>query len=451
MGRAVRAVAFAATVGIEAERPLPVQIVGRDRHVPRVGAFGRPRPPKQVATDPAFVRDQLDAEIVAEVAQHMRRFHPPRGRNQEIALGRLGKFVGVPVALGRRAGFGGRGHASAIVPRVKVAELPTPALVVDGTALAHNLDTMTAALPGAQLRPHVKAHKCTALAKEQAARGHNNFTCATPREIVGMAAAGLGADLLLANESVDPRRLEAMAESGARVTVAVDSEATIAAAAAAGLREVLVDVNVGMPRCGCAPEDAEAIADLARARGLDVRGVMGYEGHVVGLADRAERVAKTADAMAQLASAHHTVGGDVVSAGGTGTYDINEVATEIQAGSYALMDTAYGTLDLPFRPALRVVATVIHVAPKYAVADCGLKALGMDHGNPTVEGGAVWFCSDEHITFAPVQPVTVGDRILVHPAHVDPTIAYHERVHIADGEALDASVIDAWGIDLRGW
>ena len=65
------------------------------------------------------------------------------------------------------------------------------------------------------------------------------------------------------------------------------------------------------------------------------------------------------------------------------------------------MDTAYGELELPFRHALRVVATVVHVSPKYAVADCGLKALGMDHGNPTVEGGEVWFCSDEHVTFAP--------------------------------------------------
>ena len=132
---------------------------------------------------------------------------------------------------------------------------------------------------------------------------------------------------------------------------------------------------------------------------------MGYEGHVVGLADRAEREEKTATAMDKLAAAHAAVGGDIVSAGGTGTYDINTAATEIQAGSYALMDTAYGSLGLPFIPALRVVATVVHVSPKYAVADCGLKALGMDHGNPTVEQGEVWFCSDEHMTFAPESPV----------------------------------------------
>ena len=283
---------------------------------------------------------------------------------------------------------------------MSVADLPTPALVIDAGALAHNLDTMTHALPGDRLRPHVKAHKCTALAQEQAVRGHYDFTCATPREVIGMAKAQLGADLLLANQTVDARRIRAMVDTGARVTVAVDSAETIDAAADNGIRDVLIDVNVGMPRCGCRPADAGRIAELARARGLTVRGVMGYEGHVVGLADREARVAQTSEAMAKLTAAHEAVGGDVVSAGGTGTFDINAVATEIQAGSYALMDTAYGGLQLPFRTALHVVATVVHVSPKYAVADCGLKALGMDHGNPTVEGGEVWFCSDEHVTFA---------------------------------------------------
>jgi D-serine deaminase-like pyridoxal phosphate-dependent protein len=334
---------------------------------------------------------------------------------------------------------------------MSVADLPTPALVVDAGALAHNLDTMSHERPRQRLRPHVKAHKCTTLAYQQAMRGHHGFTCATPREVIGMADAGLTADLLLANETVDAERIRTMAARDARVTVAVDSDATIEAAAANGIREVVIDVNVGMPRCGCRPEDAGGLADRARARGLEVRGVMGYEGHVVGLADRDERIARTEHAMAALTTAHADVGGEVVSAGGTGTYDINTVATEIQAGSYALMDTAYAQLHLPFRTALRIVATVVHVSPEYAVADCGLKALGMDHGNPTLQGGAVWFCSDEHVTFAMDPTPRVGDRVLVQPAHVDPTIAYHEWLHLADGPDLDAGVIERWAVDLRGW
>ena len=168
----------------------------------------------------------------------------------------------------------------------KVSELGTPALVVDTDALEHNLAAMAAALPGPRCRPHVKAHKTTALAKRQREHGHVGFTCATPWEAIGMAGAGLGDDLLVANEVLDPVRLEALAALDARVTVAVDSDATIESMARAGLRECVIDVNVGLPRCGCAPADAGRLADEARRRGLAVRGVMGYEGHVVGLEDR---------------------------------------------------------------------------------------------------------------------------------------------------------------------
>ena len=328
-----------------------------------------------------------------------------------------------------------------------VQDLPTPVLVVDTAAFEHNLAAMAGALPGARCRPHVKAHKTTALAREQAARGHRTFTCATPREMEGMADAGLGDDLLLANEVVDPDRLRRLAALDARVTIAVDSEATIDAAARAGLGEVVIDVYVGMPRCGCPPDRAGRLADAARSRGLAVRGVMGYEGHVVGVHDRATRVEQTETAMRQLLDAHADVGGELVSGGGTGTFDINTWVTEIQAGSYALMDTAYGHLDLPFELALSIVATVISVSEGWAVADCGLKALGMDHGDPTVIGHTVWFCSDEHVTFGPETPVAVGDRVRVLPAHVDPTVAYHERMHLA----TDDNIVDTWDIDLRGW
>ena len=325
-----------------------------------------------------------------------------------------------------------------------IHDLATPALLVDADALALNLEEMSRALPGARLRPHVKAHKCTELAKLQARNGHKTFTCATVREMEGMAAAGLGSDLLLANEILDARRLGRI---DARVTVAVDSEATIDAAVSGGVREVLIDVNVGLPRCGCAPDQAGRLADHARRRGLVVRGVMGYEGHAAGLEDRATRERLCDDAMALLAAVHRDVGGEVISAGATGTYSCNRVATEIQAGSYALMDTAYGKLGLPFRTALSVLATVISVSPSHAVADCGLKALGMDHGNPAIPAAEVWFCSDEHVTFVPKQPVRVGERVRVLPAHVDPTVAYHERMHIV----RDEEVVDVWPVDLRGW
>jgi D-serine deaminase-like pyridoxal phosphate-dependent protein len=330
---------------------------------------------------------------------------------------------------------------------MKLTELTTPALVVDTATLEENLRLMADALPGARMRPHVKAHKCTALAKRQAEVGHRTFCCATVREMEGLAAAGLTEDLLLANEVLDARRLGAL---DARVTVAVDSPETVAAAADGGVREVLVDVNVGLPRCGCTPEDAGRIADLARGRGLTVRGVMGYEGHVMAQADPAQRAELCEKAMELLLTAHRQTGGDVISAGGTCTYAINTWANEIQAGTYALMDSAYTYEDMPFRPAFFVLATVVSVSGAYAVADAGLKSLGMDHGNPAIDAAKVWFCSDEHITFAPDRPVKVGERVRVWPAHVDPTVAYHERLHLVEG-AEGEDVIDAWEVDLRGW
>ena len=325
-----------------------------------------------------------------------------------------------------------------------IHDLPTPSLLLDVDALDRNLVKMSEKLPGSRLRPHVKAHKSTAVARRQSDLGHSGFCCATIREMEGLAAQGLGQDLLLANEVLDARRLGVL---DARVTVAVDSEETLRAALEGGVDEVLIDVNVGLPRCGCAPHEAGALADRARALGLEVRGVMGYEGHVMGVESRVERHAGCLESMRLLEQAHEEVGGDLVSAGGTGTWDFDMGVTEIQAGSYALMDTAYSRLGLPFEQAFWIWATVISVSEKFAVADCGLKAMGMDHGNPDVTGARVWFCSDEHLTFSREDPPQIGEKIRVVPAHVDPTVAYHEVFHLVSGE----EVLDDWPIDLRGW
>ena len=334
----------------------------------------------------------------------------------------------------------------------RIEQLQTPALVIDAGLLDGNLRTMGAHLPGNRLRPHVKAHKCTELARRQYELGHHGFTCATIREVEGMAAAGFGDDLLLANEVVEASRLGCLVEAGARVTVAVDSVATIDAAASGGVREVLIDVNVGLPRCGCSPEDAGRLAERARRSGLEVRGVMGYEGHAVGIVGRDERTEQVTESMRILAAVHEIVGGPICSGGGTGSWDLNTVANEIQAGSYALMDTAYASLGLPFATALTVRATVISVnRGGWAVADCGLKALGMDHGDPSmVDGYAVWYCSDEHIVFAPTEGTplpSVGERVGVLPSHIDPTMAYHEVAWLTDGD----DIVERWPIDLRGW
>ncbi|MBJ7505616.1 MAG: alanine racemase, partial [Ilumatobacteraceae bacterium] len=248
----------------------------------------------------------------------------------------------------------------------------------------------------------------------------------------------------------------------AMITIAVDSDATVDAAARAGIKRALIDVNIGLPRCGCAPSDAGRLAQRARAKGIIVRGVMGYEGHLMVNEDRATQHTETLAAMDVLRAAASEVGGDVMSAGGTGNYDVHADqrattgVTEVQAGSYALMDTYYSTLGLPFRQALSILGTVVSSHDKWAVADVGLKSLGMDHGDPTIADHKVWFCSDEHITFATEKSAdattrapqpAVGTRVRIVPAHVDPTMAMHEHLWLVRGD----EVLDRLPIDLRGW
>ncbi len=334
-----------------------------------------------------------------------------------------------------------------------IDELPTPALVVDRGALDQNIAVMGAAWPGRSLRAHVKAWKCTELARRIAAAGHPTFCCATAREVEGMAAAGLGDDLLLANEVLGrtAQRLGAWSRRGRprdrRRRLRCHRRRRGEGRHPGGARRRHGRHALLRLRSRLTPA-ASQIAP--RAAGLEVRGVMGYEGHLM-TEPEATKAEKVEAAMARLLTAHDLVGGDVVSGGGTGTWATNRWVNELQAGSFALMDTDYGTQGHPFRQALHVVATVIAVSGKgWAVADAGLKAIAMDHGNPTVEGGDVWFVSDEHTTFGPADGhalPAIGATVRIVPAHIDPTIAKHERLHVVAG----AEVVDEWAIDLRHW
>jgi len=226
---------------------------------------------------------------------------------------------------------------------------------------------------------------------------------------------------------------------------------------------VVIDVNVGLPRCGI--EHGQPALKLARraadTAGLRLCGVMGYEGHVVGLPDRAEREPRARKAMRRLTETLALVREaglpcDIVSAGGTGTFDITgriDGITEIQAGSYVLMDTAYAKLDLPFELAFSLLATVLsRPRPEQCATDGGLKAATVDHGNPEVkgiEGASVLFLSDEHATIAlpPDSAIAPGDRIELWPSHIDPTINQHDVLFAVEGD----EVVDVWPIAARGY
>jgi D-serine deaminase-like pyridoxal phosphate-dependent protein len=351
------------------------------------------------------------------------------------------------------------------------SDIPTPALVVDLAAMERNIRRMSDyfASRTSKLRPHFKAHKTPEIARRQLAAGScTGLTCATVGE--AEVAAQVSNDILIANEIVDREKCRRAAELALQVhvSVAVDSVAGLeqlsAAAVAAGVTiDVLVDLNVGQNRCGVAPGD-EAVVLGRHAlgmKGLKLRGVMGYEGHAVGIHDRAERETAVRRSMNQLAStakafASAGLPADIVSGGGTGSYDISsgvEGITEIQAGSYALMDSDYGCLGMPFEQALFVLGTVVsRPVPDRCVIDAGHKACTKDHGHPSVKDmkdATVVALNDEHtiIAIPSASTIRVGDRLALVPSHIDPTMNLHDVVYALEGD----TIVGVWPIAARGY
>jgi D-serine deaminase-like pyridoxal phosphate-dependent protein len=351
-------------------------------------------------------------------------------------------------------------------------DIPTPALLLDIAGMERNIRRMADffAQSECKLRPHFKAHKTPEIARRQLAAGScTGLTCATVGE--AEIASEFCDDILIANQVIGRdkvSRVAQIARRGIDIKIAVDSIEgldQIARAAEGAEAEVglLVDVNVGMPRCGVQPGEpaaalAKRISDTANVR---LRGAMGYEGHVVGIPDRTKRAPAAATAMSALSASVQAIRDaglpcEIVSAGGTGTYDITgriPGITEIQAGSYVLMDTAYGKLDIPFEQAMWVLGTVVsRPSPLLCVLDSGHKSCTEDHGNPSVrgiEGASVMFLSDEHasLNIPADSPLKAGDRVELVPSHIDPTINLHDVFYALDGE----KVAGVWPIAARGY
>ncbi len=348
----------------------------------------------------------------------------------------------------------------------------TPALLLDLSALERNIARMAeffACRPSA-LRPHSKTHKCSHIAQMQVAAGAVGITCAKVGEAEAMADGGIG-DVLIANEIVTPikiARLMALCRR-TRVTVAVDSQENVRnlslAAAAAGVElGVLVEVNVGMNRCGVEP--GVAAVNLARQvagqPGLRFRGVMGYEGHAVMLPSAEQRKAAAVKAMGLLAKSAEGIRAaglpvDVVSVGGTGTYEFSgdyPSVTEVQAGSYATMDARYASVGVGFEQAIAVLCTVISRPRRdLLVVDAGVKAISSDFGMPLVAevpGAVVAKLSEEHglITLAHPEDVRLapGDTVQLIPSHGCTTINLHDRYCVHQGGQLQGF----WPIEARG-
>lgn len=333
-----------------------------------------------------------------------------------------------------------------------LAQIDTPALIIDLDAMERNLDRMAAffADKPCALRPHFKTHKAPELAKMQLERGAIGLTCAKVGEAEVLAEAGVR-DLLIANQVVHPLKIARLLElaRNSDVIVAVESEENLAdlgraAEAAETLLNAIVEVDVGMMRCGVA--DPDAAAALARRihdhPRLHFRGIMGYEGHCVFVPDADERRAQAEAAMAKLIAARDAITSagvpvEIVSAGGTGTYDITGAypgVTEIEAGSYVFHDGMYQTVRDDFEPALTLVTTVISVRQgMMAIIDAGMKAVSTDMGEPKVFGHPdlnILHLSEEHGHLGgDAADVRVGQQLELQLMHNDTTINLHERYY----------------------
>jgi len=346
-------------------------------------------------------------------------------------------------------------------------ELTTPALLLDLPVVRRNITRMAARTRGpTRLRPHVKSHKSAEIARLQIEAGAIGLTAATVWEAAAMAAAGMD-DLLIANEVVGEEKIRCLAAiaRNTRVTVAVDhvrnAEALSAAAGTVGAKiGVLIDVDVGLGRCGVRTEqEARTLAERVRSLpGLDLRGVMGYEGHCALESDRGTRAANVRIAMERLLAVVDALQSagfpvEIVSAGGTGTFDLtgrHPGVTELQAGSYVFMDSSRTDLVPDFEAGLTVLATVASRYRTTVVLDCGKKTVGVDFKPPRIVGEAarVRYVSEEHTVFDVDSDcgLELGQRVELLPSYCPTTINLHDVYHVVQ----DGVVIDIWPVLARG-
>jgi D-serine deaminase-like pyridoxal phosphate-dependent protein len=332
------------------------------------------------------------------------------------------------------------------------SRISTPALVVDLPGMEANLRRMASFFEQGptRLRPHYKNHKCVALARRQIACGAIGMSCATLAEAEALVRGGVQS-ILLVNEIAGAVKIERFAQLSRNVDlmVAVDNERTVSALSAASADfnvqlSILVDVDTGLHRCGVSPgEAALVLAQSAVAQGLRFRGVTGYEGHCGRMQPGPEKVKAAHQAMGKLVSTaelirSHGLEVEIVSAGGTGTYAISgrfPGVTEIQAGSYLLMDTDYRTVCEDFDLALSVLGTVVsRTGNERLIVDIGLKEISAERGLPILkklEGAHLRKLNAEHAIIDVLDPnlsVQVGDQVEIWAHYSDGTVNLHRKM-----------------------
>ncbi len=328
-------------------------------------------------------------------------------------------------------------------------EVPTPALLVDLDLLEANIDRMAQAAKtaGKQLRPHVKAHKCVEIARLQVEAGACGVCVATVSEAEMISRAGIGG-ILLTSPVADPLKMARIVATGAMVVV--DHVRQVrwyqeAACAANVQLDVLVDLDVGDHRTGAASlEQAVNIAlAIDQAGHLALRGVQAYS--VSGSHGAEAGPTWKIAAEARDAFAAHGLHTDIVSGGSTGTWNVDLAVpdvTELQAGSYPLMDLAYRKIGVDFSNAMAVMATVISANhADFVTLDAGFKAFSTDRPfGPEVTGvpNAGYRWGGDEFGYVDGSPLKLGSRVELIPPHCDPTVNLYDRIHACRGRHVEA-------------
>ena len=340
---------------------------------------------------------------------------------------------------------------------LKKSEIPTPALLLDLDAFEANLRLMADHVKqfGKRLRPHAKAHKCVEIARRQISAGAIGVCVATAAEAELMSGAGIGG-LLLTSPLADPRKMARVVATGAMVVAdhVIQVEWYNAVARAAGRTvDVLVDLDVGDHRTGAAStEQAVEIAKaIDQASHLRLRGLQGYSVSGSHGATPEERMRISQGAFESAVTTRDALSGlglatEILTGGSTGTWDIDTKlaeVTELQAGSYVLMDLAYNKLALPFRRALTVLTTVVSANHDgFVTVDGGFKAFSTDRGyGPeaiNLPGSRYRWGGDEFGYLDTASKLNLGNKIEFIPPHCDPTVNLYDRIYVCQGDGVEA-------------
>jgi D-serine deaminase-like pyridoxal phosphate-dependent protein len=360
-----------------------------------------------------------------------------------------------------------------------IADLDTPALLVEATELESNIRTMADLVRGgsSHLRPHCKTHKSATIARMQLAAGATGVCCAKLSEAEAIAARGGVEDIMVTTPVVGRNkvdRLVALARS-VKTTVLVDDPGTFEALDHAGARagrilDVVIEVDVGQGRCGVPPGSPAAglVDSLQPYRSLNFKGLHGYQGKlqmVRRYQERRSAIRRALDLLEDSAEKIRKSGHDIeiLTGGGSGSLPVDldlGVLNEFQPGSYVFMDSNYRQIEWdsagnppPFRSCLTLLGGVVsRPTPERAIVDIGWKAASSDSGSPVPEDPelAFEFAGDEHGIIqrrdgAPLG-LALGAKLKLVPSHCDTTVNLHSIYHVVRSGQLEA----IWTIEGRG-